>query len=269
MVQGTHFDDRLSPEDVGYKAIAVSVSDVVAMGGTPQWALLALTLPRHVDPTDFVDGLADGVAEACARFGVRLVGGDVTGGRGPRIVTTVVAGPCSRPVTRSGARPGDDVWVTGVLGLAGAGWMWEHPPGAALQALRRPDPPLAFVSVLAEHGSAAMDLSDGLATDLPRLAAASGVAVHLDLGLLPLPEVLQPATADEVRTCQLTGGEDYQLLFTAPPELRETLISEARAVGVQATRIGTVMRGHGVTTSEGPLPVSEFAHFAGSGGGVP
>ncbi|MEM6930077.1 MAG: thiamine-phosphate kinase [Myxococcota bacterium] len=269
LVQGTHFDDRLSPEDIGYKAIAVSVSDVVAMGGAPQWALLALTLPRHVDPTVFVDGLAQGVTEACGRFGVRLVGGDVTGGRGPRVVTTVVAGPCPRPVTRTGARAGDDVWVTGTLGLAGAGWMWEHPPEPALQALRRPTPPLAFAAVLAEHASAAMDLSDGLATDLPRLTEASGVAVHLDLGLLPMPEVLQPATADEVRSCQLTGGEDYQLLFTAAPELRDTLAAQGRAVGIQVTRIGTVMRGRGVTTSEGPLPAPEFAHFAGSRGGPP
>lgn len=263
MVEGTHFDDHLSASDVGYKAIAVSVSDVVAMGGHPEWALLALTLPREIDPADFVDGLARGVHHACETFGVRLVGGDVTGGRGPRVVTSVVGGPCPAPVTRAGARPGDDLWVSGTPGLAGAGWMWREAPDAALQALRRPTPRLGFADALAELATAAMDLSDGLSADLPRLAAASGVAIHLDLDELPVADALAPYPPDEVRRAQLGGGDDYELLFTAPPTARDALRRRAADVGVRITRVGRVSPGSGVTTSAGPLARGGFAHFAG------
>lgn len=261
MVEGSHFDARLSPSDVGYKAIAVSVSDVVAMGGVPQWALLTLTLPRDTNPLDFVNGFAEGVREACATFGVRLVGGDVTGGRGPRVVTSVVAGPCPKPVTRSGAQPGDDVWITGLVGLAGAGWMWPDPPPLALDRLRRPRPRLAFAQPLSDLATAAMDLSDGIATDLPRLALASGVAISIDLAALPVPDALLGFDPDQIREAQLCGGEDYELLFTASADRRDALLAQAEAVGVRLSRVGTVQTGEGVTTTEGPLPRAGFAHF--------
>jgi len=263
MVEGTHFDGRFTPEDVGYKAVAVSVSDVVAMGGIPEWALLALTLPRDTDPAAFADGFARGARLACDDFAVRLVGGDVTGGRGPRVVTSVVAGPCPSPVTRAGAEAGDDVWVTGTPGLAGAGWMWTDPPPAALDALRRPRPPHSFAEALAGLASAAMDLSDGLASDVPRMALASAVAIHLELGDLPRPEALAGYPLDEVRAAQLRGGEDYELLFTAAPAARSSVEAEAAAAGIRVTRIGQVASGHEVTTSEGPLPRPGFVHFVG------
>lgn len=266
MVEGTHFDARSTPADVGYKAIAVSVSDIVAMGARPQWALLALTLPRDLDPADFADDFATGVTLACGAYGVRLVGGDVTGGRGPRVITSVVSGPCPRPVRRDGARVGDDVWVTGTLGLAGAGWMWSAPPPEALDRLRRPHPPIRFAEVLRDLAHAAMDLSDGLATDAPRLARASGCGLHLDLDALPTATVLLGHDPTEVRHAQLTGGEDYEVLFTAPPTARDALRDRAAAVDVRVTRIGAVTPGAGVTTSEGSLPTPGFAHFPLGGG---
>ncbi len=176
-------------------------------------------------------------------------------------MTSVVAGPCPSPVTRAGAEPGDEVWVTGTPGLAGAGWMWDDPPPAALDALRRPHPRLAFVDTLAGFATAAMDLSDGLASDLPRLAAASAVAVYVALERLPVAPALARVPVRELRTAQLTGGEDYELLFTAAPAAHDELIARARAAGVPLTCIGSVSQGGGVSTSEGPLPQPGFAHF--------
>ncbi|MCB9681476.1 MAG: thiamine-phosphate kinase [Alphaproteobacteria bacterium] len=260
LVHGVHWDDRLDAADVGYKAVAVSVSDLAAMGARPGWAVLALALPHADGP--FVAGLARGLAEACARWDLSLVGGDTVRTSGPAVVSLTMGGRCEHaPLTRAAARPGDDLWVTGTLGLAGAGWRRRDPPAAALTALRRPDPPLAFALALAAHGlaHAAMDLSDGLATDLPRLCAASGVAATVDPTLLPADACL----GDDPLADQVAGGEDYQLLFTAPVPHRASLAALARDHGVRLTRIGTVHVGHGATLSDRPWPAPAFRHFDG------
>lgn len=264
LVEGVHFDDLLSPSDVGYKSVAVSVSDLGAMGATPRWAVCALSLPRGSDVLDWVSRFAEGLHEACRAFGVYLVGGDVTAvpEGAPRYVSSTLVGQLTpdRALRRSGARPGDDLWVTGSPGLAGAGWMFLHPPADALAALRRPRPPLAFAQAVAAQqlATAAMDLSDGLGADVPRLATASGVRIELDPEQIPVPASL--ADHPELRRAQLAGGDDYELLFTAPPGAREILRGLAAAHTVSLSRVGRVVEGMGAALPDGTWP-SGFDHF--------
>jgi thiamine-monophosphate kinase len=259
-VEGVHFDARSSPADVGYKAVAVSVSDLGATRARPEWMVLALSLPDRPDRDRWVEGLSRGLHEACARFGVYLVGGDVTGvpAGGPIFVSATLGGRLvDGPRTRSGARPGHDVWVTGWPGLAGAGWMSDDPPAAGLSALRRPVPPLAFALAL-DVASAAMDLSDGLAADLPRLCAASGVGAEIDPDALPVHPDLR-ARADRLRFMTV-GGDDYELLFTAAPEHHSRIRELAGDVPVH--RIGRIVAGNGARLAGVDWPVPAFSHFA-------
>lgn len=265
LLEGVHFDHRLSPADVGYKAIAASVSDVCAMGATPTWATLALSLPE--ERAAWVEAFAAGLAEACATFGVALVGGDTTASPGPVVVSVTMGGDLlGRAWLRSGAAVGDDLWVTGTLGSAGAGWRLQNPPHAALASLRRPVPPVAFGRAIARQQlvTAAMDLSDGLAADLVRLCAASGRSARLELSSLPIDPALPDALDHALR-----GGEDYQLLFTARPRHREALLAAARVAGVRLTRVGTMTADapSQVRAPDGAAlawPAPAFDHFAGA-----
>lgn len=257
LVEGVHWDDRLSPEDVGYKVVTVSVSDLAAMGARPAWMLLAFS--GRVREA-WLQGFSRGVAEASARWDVPLIGGDVTTTPGPTVVSATLGGPCvSAPVRRSTARPGDAIWVTGTLGLGAAGYLLPDPPEAALAALRRPDPPLALALSLARSGvvTAMMDLSDGLASDLPRLCALSGVGARVDPDALPLDPSLRHV--EDPLSLQVGGGEDYQLLFTAPPDAPITDLADD--CGVQVTRVGVVTAEPRVILLGRPWPAVQFAHF--------
>jgi thiamine-monophosphate kinase len=257
LVEGVHWNDRLEPSDVGWKAVAASVSDCCAMGARPTWMVLALSL-TGVDEA-FVEGFAQGLDEAARAFGVALIGGDTTAARGARCVSITMAGRLvDEPWLRSGATPGDDIWVTGTLGLAGLGWMSAAPGPAALAALRRPMPPLAFV----EKGppvTAAMDLSDGLAADLPRLCEASGISAVIEPDLLPLSAEVR-ATPDPVLTA-MVGGEDFQLLLCARPESAEALTAIAAVTGTRLTRVGRCGAGAGASLVGRPWPTPAFTHF--------
>lgn len=266
MVEGLHFDARTPAADVGFKAVARPVSDLAACGAEPAWLLLAVSLPDDPARERWVDGLAAGVAEACAAWGPYLVGGDVTGlpPGGPRVVSATVGGPCvAEPHARAGARPGDRLWVTGTLGLAGAGWMLADPPEAALRALRRPSPPLAFGLALARAGlaTAAMDLSDGLLADLPRLCRASGVGASVAPDALPADPAIA-GRADLLRL-QVAGGDDYELLFAAPPAADDAVRAIAARTGTRVTPIGTVTAGSGAQLQGQPWPAPAFSHFPG------
>jgi len=257
LIEGVHFDDRLSAEDVGFKTIAVSVSDLAAVGAAPRFALLSISLRDDGARDGFVDGFGAGLREACARWGVYLAGGDTTRSPGPIAISATLGGICvGQPHRRSGARPGDRLWVTGALGRAAAGWALPSPPPSALAALRRPDPPLAFALALAEAGvaTAAMDLSDGLAADLPRLCVASGVGARVDPARIPVaPE------AD--RSLAVSGGEDYQLLFTASPDAERQIRALALEHEVTVTAIGELSADVTLRFGDAPWPVPLFGHF--------
>jgi thiamine-monophosphate kinase len=231
--------------------------------------VLALSLPRdRADRDAWVDGLAAGVRAAGSAFGIRLVGGDVTAvlGDRPIVVSTTAGGAVvGPPRSRAGARPGDTLWVTGWPGLAGVGWQADDPPPEALAALRRPAPPLALALEL-DVATAAMDLSDGLAADLPRLAAASGVRAILDADRIPLHPAVA-ATSDPMHHA-LGGGEDYQLLFTAPPAASDRIGELGARYAVGMHPVGRIVAGSGVELAGmravGAWPSSAFAHFTAS-----
>lgn len=257
LVEGIHFDERLSMEDVGYKAVAVSVSDVAAMGGSPTWMVLSVSMPR-----DFAhrDALIYGISTAAQRFGVSLIGGDTTRSPGPLMLSVTMAGHVSAPVTRAGATPGDHIWVSGFPGLAGAGYLYDTPPDAALAALRRPVPPVELAQVLAERGiaTAMMDVSDGLATDLARMAKQSAVGMSLRAGSFPRHSSLEDYDAVQLA---LTGGDDYQLVFTAKPGHHDHIVSLAHQFGVVLTRIGSVTKDTACVVDDRKWPSAAFEHF--------
>lgn len=264
LVEGVHFDGRLSGADVGWKALAVSVSDVCAMGAEPRWAVLALALPEGFSQA-WLDDFAAGFAEGLAAYGVALIGGDTTRSPGPVFASVTVGGrPARAPVLRSGARVGDDLWITGWPGLAGLGYVAQEPPPEALEALRRPRPHVGFATGLAEQGlaGAMMDVSDGLASDLPRLCAASGVGAVVDPAAIPAHPALA-GRADRL-ALQVCAGDDYALLFAADPSQRDSIVALAASVGVAVARIGRCTPEPDVQLAGVPWPAPLFAHFSES-----
>jgi thiamine-monophosphate kinase len=244
LVDGVHFPSGSDPRSVGHRALAVNLSDIAAMGGTPRWALLSLTLPS-VDEA-WLEAFAAGFGDLALGHGVALVGGDTT--RGPLTIGVQVLGsvPAGQGLRRSGARAGDALFVSGTPGDAAAGLAslmgrsegTDDPTDAAAFEARFlfPTPRVALGQALLPLASACIDVSDGLVGDLGKLAAASGCAAVLDVDALP-------STAP--RHCVLHGGDDYELLFTVPP---------ARVAAVAAlpgvTRIGEMRAGDGVTLRE-------------------
>ncbi|MFK7926919.1 MAG: thiamine-phosphate kinase [Myxococcota bacterium] len=258
LIEGRHWDDRLSPEDVGYKAVAVSVSDLAAMGATPTWMLLNLAVPGD-DP--WIIGFTNGLRAACIEFKIDLVGGDTVSTSGPRVVAVQLAGRLIGPVmTRRGAQAGHSVLVSGIPGLAGAGYLSDKPHADALAALRRPRPQQALAIAIAPYVSAAMDLSDGLVHDLPRLCRASGVGAIVDADALPDHPALHVATVPR-RTLQLAAGDDYELLFTVPHDQVHTVVTHARSLGTNVHVIGRCTESMAVRPRSGAWPAPPWQHF--------
>jgi thiamine-monophosphate kinase len=264
-VDGVHFRrDLVSFRDVGWRSFMAAASDLAAMGAEPWCALSALVLPDDVDDAG-LEALASGQAAAAAAAGAPVVGGNLS--RGPALsVATSFLGRCERAVARTGARPGDGVWLAGPVGRAAAGFrallrgpgLADHPALAdAVGAWRRPSALLAEGRGMGAHASAAVDVSDGLARDVGHLAAASGVRVVLDEAALRADPVLTAAAAelgDDPLELALRGGEDYALVAAAP-------------VAIAAfRRIGEVREGTGVALRrldgrEETLSEEGFDHF--------
>ena len=259
LVEGVHFPHGTAPADIGWKALAVNLSDLAAMGATPAWALLALTLPAP--DADFVQGFAAGFAELAQPHRLALVGGDTT--RGPLGISVVVHGfvPPGRALTRAGARVGDAVLVTGTLGDAAAGLalvLAQGQAGGAADELRpardyliarlnRPTPRLAAGLALRERASACIDISDGLLADLGHLCTASGVGAEIDAAALPRSPALR-ALHDDASALQLAlgGGDDYELCFSVAAARVAEVQAELARLGCGATRIGRIVAGTGV-----------------------
>ncbi len=256
MVEGVHWDARLSAADVGFKLAAVNASDIGAMGGRPEWAVLALSLPAPLD-RGWVADFQEGLQEGCSRWGIALIGGDTT--RSPtRAATLTVGGRASRPILRSGGRPGDTLWVTGALGLAAEGFFADAPRAGASAALRRPSPPVHFGAALAEHAlcSAMMDLSDGLRRDLERLCIASSCGATVDPARVP---------GDGPLAWRVGFGEDYELLFAVAPEHADSVRALALTRGVTVSEVGQLQPLQGIRLSDGaPWPAALFSHFGPS-----
>ncbi|HEY1904436.1 MAG TPA: thiamine-phosphate kinase [Myxococcaceae bacterium] len=280
VVEGVHFPRRSSRlEDVGHKALAVNLSDLAAMGATPRWALVALGVPSGFRLAD-ARRLGAGFGALARATGTALVGGNVTGAPGLSLTVTVGGEvPARRALLRSGARPGDQVWVSGTLGDARLGLaLLERPRGsqalrlreasrlsrAALIRLRRPTPQIALGRALVGLATSCIDLSDGLVQDAGHVAAGSRVALHLDARALPASAAVAAAWPDARARARAmaAGGEDYELLFTAPASRAGAITRLGRRLALPLTRIGEVRRGSGVhLQGAGSAPLRGFDHL--------
>lgn len=278
LVDGVHFPQGAAPRDIGWKSLAVNLSDLAAMGARPAWALLNLTLPQA--DADFVDQFAAGFAELAGQHHLALVGGDTTSG--PLAVGVTVLGfvPAGRALRRDGARVGDGVFVTGTLGDAVAGLYCTQARGGAwaqlgdsqrsalLERMRRPTPRVAAGIALRGQASACIDVSDGLLADLGHVARRSGVAIEIDAPLLPTSPALLDACDEATRIAlQASGGDDYELAFCASPAHEAAILRDLARSGCGATRIGRVIAGAGVRLLDAQreeivLARSGWEHFA-------
>jgi thiamine-monophosphate kinase len=247
VVEGVHFGAGFTPEDVGWKALAVNLSDLAAMGARPLWALCALAVPRGADPRRLVRA-GRGLAVCARRFGVALAGGNVSRAAELSLTVTAVGGVApGRALRRDGARPGDRLLVSGSLGGAALG-LHPRAPASALRRQRRPEPRVALGRALAGVASACIDLSDGLLQDLGHLAHASGVGAVVQAGSVPLHPALRRLAALDPRLGELAlaGGEDYELLAAVPPGRVPRALAAAARLRVPLREVGEVVRGRGV-----------------------
>jgi len=276
LVEGRHFVSTVAPERLGHKALAVNLSDLAACGARPLAYTLALALPQPDE--DFLAGFARGLHALADAHAVELVGGDTTGG--PLAVCITVFGevPPGQALLRSGARPGDELWVShprgGGLGdarLALEMWRGAVAVTADLQTLRdaleRPQPRVALGLALRGVASAAIDLSDGLVGDLGHLLQRSGVGALVEADALPRSAALAAQPLDVQHQCLLAGGDDYELLFSAAPGLRAAVLAAGEAGAVALTRIGRIVATPGLQwlDAEGralPGRWAAFDHFA-------
>ncbi len=269
---GVHFPAETTPADIGWKSLAVNLSDLAAMAATPTWCTLSLSLPQP-DAT-WLDGFLDGFLELAARHGVALVGGDTT--RGPLSVCVTAHGLVDPrgALLRSAARVDDDLWVTGTLGDAAAAlrqWQSQRPVDPVLRArLDRPIPRIAAGLALAGIAHACIDISDGLLADLGHVCRVSRVGAELDVDALPASDALiaefDPATRREL---QVAGGDDYELCFTAPKTARLAVRDAMDACDVSVTRIGRITGDAGnillrdAAGAAWPPPRAGYVHFEG------
>lgn len=276
-LEGAHFRrEWIGPEEIGYRAAAAALSDLAAMAARPIGVLSSIAVPASDLPA-YAVAVSNGVRAAAEAVGASVLGGDVARSPGPVLLDVTVVGEATRPVLRSGARVGDTVWVTGRLGGAAAAvraWLdGEEPDPAAREAFARPRPRTREARWLAERGvpSAMLDLSDGLAGDLAHLAAASDVGILLDPTSVPVHPAALGATAsdDEALRLALGGGEDYELCFTAPTGVVESIRTTfEESFAVPLSRVGEVVSGEGVRVRRPdgtiePLRIQGYRHFGG------
>ncbi|MES2919500.1 MAG: thiamine-phosphate kinase [Pseudomonadota bacterium] len=269
LVAGHHFPDTAAPFDIGWKALAVNLSDLAAMGARARWVTLALTLPASDEA--FLGEFARGFFALAEREGVALVGGDTT--RGPLSITVTAMGtvPAGQALRRAGARAGDEVYVSGTVGDAGLGLrlelgQWPEALDVAAQALalarlHRPEPRLALGLALRGLATAGLDVSDGLAQDLGHLLAASGVGAELELSALPRSPALAGIDTAFADILALTSGDDYELLFTAPAAARAAIAAlplPCARIGIITAAAGLRFRRDGAAID---MPVAGFTHF--------
>ena len=257
-VEGVHFLASLSPADVAYRSVTAAASDLAAMGATPEALLLALTLPEA--DRVWLEDFSRGLAEVSREIGAPLVGGDTT--RGPLSLTVTVLGstPVDRYLTRSGAKIGDRLCVSGTLGDAAAGLavlsgqLAVDEAAAVVLTTRyaRPSARLSLGQALRDCATSCIDISDGLLADAAHVASASGVGLEIDSALLPLSKTLRSlADLDQSLDWALAGGDDYELLFTLPDNM---------PLPDGCSEMGRVVAGRGISCDRTPEPIG-YDHF--------
>ena len=273
MVEGVHFFPDMEPDSLGHKALAVNLSDLAAMGATPKWAMLVLTLPKADEA--WLEGFARGFFALATDHKVDLIGGDTA--RGPRNICVQVMGevPNGRALRRDGAKGGDDVWVSGHLGAAAAavahrkgdlrlrGSLLAH----CIARLDRPTPRVALGRMLVGIANSAIDISDGLVADLGHICERSGVGAAIEFAAVPCSAELMPLRAQALVTkAILSGGDDYELCFTAVAGRKSEIEALSGQSELVLTRIGRIVAGNGVVVKDQagkPMSVKDggFDHF--------
>jgi thiamine-monophosphate kinase len=249
LVEGRHFLSTVPPERLGHKALAVNLSDLAACGAEPLAFTLALALPRA--EASFLEPFARGLLALAERHDIELVGGDTTAGPLNLCITVIGQVPGGQALLRSGAKAGDELWVSGTLGDARAALECFRGTlqvaGDGFERLRRamelPEPRVALGRHLRGIASSCIDLSDGLLGDLGHLMQRSGVGARVRLDALPRSELLASLPPPVQRLCLLHGGDDYELLFSAAPERHADVRAAARAAGVAVCPIGRIEAG--------------------------
>jgi thiamine-monophosphate kinase len=291
IVEGVHFDRRFTPPAaIGHRSLAVNLSDLAAMGAAPRLALLSMALPAALPCADF-DAIVNGFAALARRFDVHVVGGNLTRSPGPLLIDVTVAGHVKRrqALTRQGARPGDELYVTGAIGGASVGLAMlreatyradrravaTRPAGIAAESpcvdrYLFPEPRIRAGLLLARNRAAAacVDLSDGLADGAWRIAEGSGVGVRIEGAAVPVEPDARDwlvSRGDDAVHGAITGGDDYELLFAVRPRLRRRLSAAARHGGVALTRVGACTEDRAVVLvgpdgSRSPMPRG-YTHF--------
>ena len=268
LVEGRHFTGDADPRKLGHKALAVNLSDLAAMGAAPRWALLSIGLPSADER--WLEAFSAGLFALAARFGVELVGGDTTRAAA-RVINIVALGevPAAVALYRSAAQPGDDIWVSGELG--GASLALRRPDIVeAMKRLHEPEPRVELGERLRGLAHAAIDISDGLVGDLGHIAERSRLGAVVEYGRLPKAAAFATLSGPDAtleRDCVLSGGEDYELAFTAAPGQRPAIEALSRELGLPLTRIGAMHGGEpGVEVLDAarrPMPYrGAFDHFA-------
>lgn len=275
LLAGTHFLPDAEPEALGWKCLAVNLSDLAAMGAQPRWAVVAAALPEADE--GWIAAFARGLFAAADAFEVDVIGGDTT--RGPLNIAPTVLGevPRGQALTRAGAQAGDDLWISGAPGLAALGLqcrqgkvsLHDTAKRACLAALERPQPRVALGLALRGLATAAIDVSDGLLADIGHILECSGLAADIDCARLPRAAFEACADAGAARNCLLGGGDDYELAFSAPAARRDEIAALSARLGLPLTRIGSLCAGIGgdlVLRDESgramPQPPHGWDHFA-------
>ena len=265
LLEGRHFAPGADPRSLGHKSLAVNLSDMAATGATPRWATLAIAFPAADER--WLAAFTDGFFALADRSGVDLVGGDTT--RGPLSICVGILGevPQGLALSRSGARPGDDIWVSGELGGAALG-LARPEIAAAATRLHEPEPRVALGERLRGVATSAIDVSDGFAQDLGHILEMSGIGARVNFAQLPRhPSFLKIQDHALEQRCILSGGDDYELVFTAPPVKRSEVEALSKDLGLALSRVGTIQpgkpelvlmddRGKSITAERG------FDHFA-------
>ncbi len=252
MVEGVHWDSRLDPADVGYKLVAVNVSDLAAAGAEPRWATLNLSVPRPLDRA-WILGFSQGLKEALIEYGLSLIGGDTT--RSPvRTLSLTVGGYAPTPADRGGGQPGDRLYITGELGRSAEALLSSQPRATSLNWLRRPRPRLQFALAIAPQVHAMMDLSDGLSLDLHRLCRRSACSATIIAANIP---------GDRPLNWKISFGEDYELLFAVPPIRADVVESAAAMTDTPLSFVGHLTPGTAPPVLLGApgWPPALFSHF--------
>ena len=272
LVEGRHFLSTVAADRLGHKALAVNLSDLAACGAKPIAFVLALALPRA--ERDFLDGFSRGLLALADAHDCELVGGDTT--RGPLTICITVFGevPTGQALLRSGARPGDELWVSGSLGdarLALEAFRGTVALDAAAfesvrTAMEKPEPRVALGIALRNFATSAIDISDGLLGDLGHILRRSSVGATVQVDSLPRSAALGAQPLATQRLCTLAGGDDYELVFSAPEELAGAVVDAGRQAGIAVTRIGRIEKASGLRLVDaGGRPVTNafgsFDHF--------